>query len=155
MKKGMYPANGIRSSWIFQANPAKYRIEESLAVEKEELWNLNQHASRVHTGDKVYIWISGPMAGIYAIGTVVCEPIVQPDSPVGMEYWWDKRDGARAKPRVWVRYEKTLLDRPLLKIYLENDPGLWGMRILRNPRGTNFNLSVAESEALEWWFGQR
>lgn len=146
-------ANPGRSTWIFQANPAKYRIGESLMCESEELWNLNQHSKRVHAGDHVYIWISGKAAGIYATATVLCEPLTKPDSTQGLQYWWDQRDGLRAKPRVILRYQQLITDRPLLKIFLENDPDLWSLKILKNPRGTNFEVSETEARALAWWFG--
>jgi hypothetical protein len=63
--------DGIRQTWIFQANPERYRILESLSAQHVELWNLRQHAHDVHAGDRVLIWLSGQDAGIYAIGTVL------------------------------------------------------------------------------------
>src|SRR4051794_21127232 len=88
-----------RQTWIFQSSPERYRIPNSLRLEQEEWWALNQHAKDVHVGDRVLIWISGKKAGIYAIGTVTDGPIVRPDSAEGMTYWVDPAEGRQEKPR--------------------------------------------------------
>jgi hypothetical protein len=137
--------------WIFQANPNRYRILESLQNESEECWNLNQHADDVRVGDQVLIWISGSDAGVYAVGTVVAPPAITPDSVTGQAYWLEAEQGKRAKPRVRVRYDRVLIDRPLLKPYLEADPNLWSLRILQFPRGTNFAVEREEWQAIQEW----
>jgi predicted RNA-binding protein with PUA-like domain len=142
---------GQPRTWLFQANPNKYRIEESLKTESEEEWNLNQHAESVHTGDRVLIWISGAAAGIYAIGEVVAEPRLRPDSPTGLGYWHDRREGEKVKPRVRVRYVQVFLDRPLHKVLLEFDPILTKMGIMRFARGTNFSVTDEEWAAIQRW----
>lgn len=137
--------------WLFQANPARYRIHDSLRSEDEEWWNLNQHAADVRVGDSVAIWISGAEAGIYALGRVVEGPIVIPDSVRGQGYWENPNDGLKIKPRVRVRYHRVLFDRPLLKVFLEADPSLWDLRVIRAPRGTNFAMREQEWRALLNW----
>lgn len=138
-------------TWIFQANPAKYRILDSLVAEREEYWNLNQHAKSVRPGDRVLIWVCGDEAGIYAQGTVMSSPIIIPDSNRGLTYWNLKAEGKRPKARVRVRYDHLFLDKPLLRQYLECDPGLSGLQILRSPRGTNFPVRDEEWEAIHAW----
>lgn len=138
-------------TWIFQANPLLYQIEQSLRVEQEDKWNLRQHHRRIQVGDRVLIWISGKHAGIYAVGKVLTSPTVEPDSAKGIGYWIDKRQGYRAISRVNVRYERVMLDRPLLRDFLLCDPSLWTLSILRNPRGTNFAVTETEWQALKTW----
>ncbi len=140
-----------RRTWLFQANPARYRIQDSLRQQDGELWNLNQHADAVREGDRVLIWMSGPEAGVYAIGTVLGDPDLVTDSPEGQAYWTDAKDGTRARQRVPVRYDRSLLDRPLLKAYLVHDPELDGLSVIRQPRGTNFPVSDAEWSAIDRW----
>lgn len=137
--------------WLFQANPNRYRIYESLAAEREEFWNLNQHVGDVHAGDRVLIWVCGKDAGIYAIGTVIAEPEVRPDSAAGLEYWLQPAEGRQPKARVRVRYDRVFLDHPLRKAYLECDPVLARLRVLQVPRGTNFPVSDEEWSALAGW----
>lgn len=138
-------------TWIFQANPNKYQIHESLQLEKKEYWNLRQHAKAVHAGDRVLIWICGKAAGIYAVGKVLTEPAIRPDSAVGLSYWITKRDGRQPMARALVEYNKILLDEPLLKDFIQCDPSLWNLRILASPRGTNFSVSEDEWEAISGW----
>jgi hypothetical protein len=138
-------------TWIFQANPKRYRIHESLQAEREELWNLNQHVREVRSGDCVMIWICGKSPGIYAIGTVLSDPILISDTPTGITYWYKQSDGRRVKARVTVRYDRVFLERPLLKVYLEADPGLWKLKILATQRGTNFSVSQEEAQIIRSW----
>lgn len=140
-----------RRTWIFQANPNKYHIFESLRNETEELWNLNQHAREVAPGDRVLIWISGEKAGIYAVGTVITAPILMADTPSGQRYWIDKASGKWVKARVRVRYDQVLLEHPLLKDIIACDPDLWDLTILRRPRGTNFPVTANEWQAIQGW----
>ena len=146
-RAGAFP----RKTWIFQANPNKYRIKQSLQIERAEYWNLNQHAQDVGIGDRILLWISGSAAGIYAVGTVLTSPVPMPDSATGLAYWQDPLAGRRIKPRVLVRYDHVFLNQPLRKAYLEADPELWDLRILRLPRGTNFVVSDDQWRALEGW----
>lgn len=145
-------SGGEVRTWIFQANPDKYDIFETLRS-GEELWNLRQHAHDVHIGDRVLIWVCGADAGIYAVGSVITSPVTMPDSPDGVKHWHNPAEGRRPVARVLVRYEHLLLDRPLRKAYLQSDPNLWDMRILHFPRGTNFAVSEAEWRAIEDWLG--
>jgi hypothetical protein len=138
-------------TWIFQANPNKYQIETSLQVDRDDMWNLRQHHKDVDVGDRVLIWIAGKNAGIYAVGTVTTSPVITPDTPKGIEYWNDKQEGYRPIARVWVRYDRILIDRPLLRDFLLCDPDLWNLSILRNPRGTNFKVTSAEWQSLKLW----
>jgi hypothetical protein len=140
--------------WLFQANPARYRIHDSLVHEAEEWWNLNQHASDVQVGDLVAIWVSGNDAGVYAVGTVVKGPRFTSDSIQGQGYWENANDGTLPKPRVLVRYDRVFVDRPLLKVLLEADPKLWDLPVIRSPRGTNFALSKVEWQALIEWLDE-
>lgn len=137
--------------WIFQANPDRYRIFDSLQRETDEYWNLNQYSKDVQVGNRVLIWISGENAGIYAIGTVIDPPVLTADSETGIGYWIDKADGRLPKARVRVRYDQLLLDRPLSKTFLQADPDLWGLRIITFPRGTNFPVSDTEWNAIKRW----
>ena len=142
---------GRKRTWIFQANPTRYRILESLQAETEELWNLNQHTREVEVGDRVLIWISGDGAGIYAVGRVVAAPVMSADSPTGQAYWIDTSSGRQVKLRVLVRYERIFTNQPLLKSFIACDPGLWNLAIIRQPRGTNFVVTEPEWQTLREW----
>lgn len=139
------------NTWIFQANPDYYDIHESLRVESKDFWNCKQHASKIGVGDRVLVWVSGRQAGVYALGTVVSDPQHSSDSAIGMKYWTNPLTGLKEYPRVWVHYEKILLDQPLLKRFLQWDPAFDNLSILANPRGTNFPVTDEEWQALNRW----
>ena len=143
------------ATWIFQANPSRYRIEESLRIEPEEYWNLNQHWKKIKKGDRVLIWISGEQSGIYALGKIVTEPEKRPDSDKGISYWSDPRDGRKIRPRVIVRYDELFFDNPLLKLFLQYDPALWNLSVIRSPRGTNFPVTTEEWGAIQEWLDRK
>lgn len=143
-----------QNTWIFQANPNYYNIYESLRLESEDSWNCRQHTSKIKVGDRVLIWVSGKEAGVYAIGKVTSEAEHRSDSAIGMKYWTNPLTGAKEYPRVWVEYEKILLDRPLLKKFIIWDPDLDNLKILANPRGTNFPVTQTEWSALENWLSE-
>jgi predicted RNA-binding protein with PUA-like domain len=146
--------NSPRQTWIFQGNPNRYNLEVSLQTEQEESWNLNQHAKSVRAGDRVLIWISGDQAGIYAVGSVLDDPELRPDSTSGIGYWYDPAEGLKVKARVRVRYERRLFDHPLRKAYLQADPQLWDMTILHMPRATVFSVTEQEWQAIEAWLDE-
>lgn len=147
----MTDAASSTQHWIFQANPGRYAIHDSLRREEEEWWNLNQYASSVKPGDRVAIWLSGQYSGIYAIGTVVEGPVRRADSLQGQAYWTDPADGRREKPRVRIKYDLVIADHPLYKAFLEADSQLWDLRVIHFPRGTNFPVTTEEWRALEEW----
>jgi len=151
----MEKSQSSNSTWIFQANPNKYEIYKSLEAEKAEYWNLNQNAKKIKAGDRVLIWISGIEAGIYALGKVMTDPVVRPDSATGIGYWITKKAGQRAKYRVLVRYEQVFLDNPLLKLFLEFDPTLWNLKVICAPHGTNFAVSEEEWQAIQEWLDKK
>jgi 5-methylcytosine-specific restriction enzyme B len=138
--------------WIFQANPKRYRILDSLRTETEELWNIRQHVEEIAPGDRVLIWLCGDDAGIYALGTVTTAAVIRPDTPEGQAYWNDKPAGKRPIARAKVRYDRKLLERPVLKAFLVNDPDLWNLSVMRQPRGTNFPVRENEWGSLQDWF---
>lgn len=135
--------------WIFQANPKKYRIEESLKTEPAEYWSVTRYVQEIHDGDRVLIWISGVKAGICAIGTVVGEPVLQTDSPIGIDHWRDRAEGTKIKPRVLVRYDSVFLDCPLATALLGLDPALSELSILISAQGTNFKVKDEEWQAIK------
>ena len=141
----------VTKYWLFQANPTKYRIFEALEQKEEDYWNLNQHASHVNVGDRVLIWICGNAAGIYAVGTVMTAPVVMPDAPSGATYWRPPSNGSQPRPRVLVRFDQKFLDQPLAKAFLQTDPVLSGLRVLHQPRATNFMVTDEQWAALHPW----
>ena len=70
--EALFP-NG-QSEWIFQGNPKYFDIKESLKSLNTLTWGISQHKDKIHSGNTVYIWQSGPKAGIVAVGRILSQP---------------------------------------------------------------------------------
>ncbi len=66
----------LAHSWIFQANQKYYDIDAALASVSEMTWSVNQYKQTISAGDEVFIWRSGPEAGIVATAEVLTAPAV-------------------------------------------------------------------------------
>jgi predicted RNA-binding protein with PUA-like domain len=135
--------------WIFQANPDRYRLIDALRATSEgdeKLWQVNQHKTEIHIGDSAAIWQSGRAAGIYAIAEVTSEPEMLPAD--GDPYWVDERERVTPHLRVRLRIRRLLLERPLPRGYLREDPKLRELSILRQAQGTNFLVTEEEWERI-------
>jgi 5-methylcytosine-specific restriction enzyme B len=133
--------------WIFQANPKRYDLLEFLAEPSTQPgmvddWTLRQHAKDVSDGDTVLLWTAGDEAGIYATGTVVGESFMRP------RHDWEPEDAPPESLTIHYRLDRILLDHPVLRRDLVNDPVLKDLSIIRQSQGTNFPVTEQQWEAL-------
>src|SRR5436853_622682 len=71
-------------------------------------WLVNQYASQIHRGDRVYLWETGEAAGVVAVARVESEPATL-DEMSGERTFWrqaDEFDGPRR--RVRLRIERVV-----------------------------------------------
>lgn len=129
--------------WIFQANPKKYRLVDALTQLDDIHWQVNQHVSEIHPGDGVLIWKAGDNAGVYAVGEVQSEPSMTEALDAHWEVAQDQENTA-VRLRVRVHITHRLMDGPVLRNTLLEDPLLEGLSILRFTQGTNFPVSLEE-----------
>ena len=83
------PASG--RTWIFQANPKLFNIDEAITHLSEMTWSVSAHKELISPGDKVFLWKSGPEAGIIGEATVLAPPsLARPSSvqSVGEKSAW-------------------------------------------------------------------
>ena len=74
-------------SWVFQANPDIYDLEAFLATGAAETrWLVNQFKDEVRAGDRVYLWLSGPRAGLVAVAHAISDPSIMPPGPDDVEF---------------------------------------------------------------------
>jgi MoxR-like ATPase len=139
-------------SWIFQANPSLYDIDRALRELPAIEWTVRQHRQSVHSGDRAFIWRSGSDAGIVAVGSVLGEP--EERAPDGSEYpYYLKREAfADVEPRVKIGIEHVL-DPPLLRSAIAEDPHLAQLAILRMPRATVHQVKQHEADRLTEYVG--
>lgn len=133
--------------WIFQANPDFYALERALHDLPEMSWLVNQYSDAIHKGDKVFLWQSGPEAGVKAIATILTDPadLPMPDKEIPFILAPEKFEGI--KRRVLVHLDRVL-DKPVLRSMLISHPLLSDLGILKFSNASNFSVSNQMAEAL-------
>jgi hypothetical protein len=143
-------------SWLFQGNPDTYDIDGYLAGRERINWTVKQAhlAPSIHIGEEVFIWRaigSGgdrESSGVIASGVIIEEPRVQPEDPEAVHFWKVPGNVAPAL-RVAIRVTKVANKREVLKRdWMEDDPALSGLRILRLRNETNYLLSDEQAARL-------
>jgi len=140
-------AVGERSAWIFQANLDYFDLHGALASLGELTWVVRQYRGRIHKGDTVFLWQSGPEAGIVAVGTVSGEPAEMEQLPGEARFNVDgDRFGGR-QLRARVRVDRKL-EEPIRRAVLQGHPVLRQLTILTGPQGSNFLVTKEQEAAL-------
>ena len=134
----------MSNTWIFQGKPEIW--DGTAGVELTDIhWVVRQHKKDIQVGDIVYIWQSGEDAGIIAIATVTSLPTLSEDTSDEIELYPDgpPSDFQGKQMRVTLHVDRILATR-LTKSELQDHPVLRNLRIIRNPRGTNFAVSAEQ-----------
>lgn len=141
-------ASASTRAWIFQANPQYYDLAGALARLTEHHWLINQHADKIKAGDTVFLWQSGKDGGVMAYGRILSSPALLPPSEAERPFVRDA-SALPAKPALRVRLRiDDVLDEPLDRDTLREDPRLVGLMFLRASQGTNFPVAADECAAL-------
>jgi len=128
-------------AWLFQANPARWRIFDYIRDNPDEMhadwnWSCWRFRDEISIGDACALWITGSprVRGIHAVGHIVGEPYQAVEDS---EYWTDAADRSRVRWFVDMLFEHWLLDEPVLAIDLKRDARFAAASILRTPRFAN------------------
>jgi MoxR-like ATPase/predicted RNA-binding protein with PUA-like domain len=152
------PANGEPSTesraWLFQANPDYFELDAALASLDSIEWTVKRYPStEVHAGDRAYIWRSGSQTGgIVAVGSIVSETYDAPPDPAEAPYWKSERFKG-VQPRVRIAIDRVL-DQPLLRSALREDPVLKDLHVIRAPRGTVYPVPLDHEARLRELLGE-
>lgn len=147
-------------AWVFQGNPEKFDIDDYVARYPELIyWRTPRHAKEISTGDRAFLWRSGPNAGTIAIGTVVEPPtpgsaVIHPEA-LGSDLWRSEQpDPEEAK--TGIHLEEVRLseeDGYVPRVAVRDDPDLAKATIITVPNGTVFPLDRQQTKALERLWG--
>jgi predicted RNA-binding protein with PUA-like domain len=137
----------VPPAWIFQANPSIYDIDRAIRELPEIEWTVRQYRKRVHAGDRVYVWRSGPNAGIVAIGQIGTEPADALPDDSEDPYYLRRAEFSKAEPRVKIAIEKVL-EKPLERSMLRDDVVLNSLDILRFANATVHEVKPEEDARL-------
>jgi hypothetical protein len=128
-------SGGDRSgAWVFQANPKRFDLLQALDASSAETWSINQHRQDIQPGDRVWFRITGPAAGIYAIGRIASLP--RKESSEFGDWHADVTFESRVNP-------------PLLRAESDTDPILAAAAALTGLMGTNLALPAEADARLE------
>lgn len=133
-------------SWIFQANPKLYDIDGALRTLKQIRWSIRQNKSLIKTGDRVFLWRSGPGGGLIARATITDGPRMMPSMEEEKSFQKASYDDSD-ELRVVIEVDRVL-DLAIPRQVIASDPQLRSMAILKNSQGTNFPLTDEEADAL-------
>ena len=129
----------MANTWVFQANPNEYLVDEALKAFNEHTWLVNKHRNEIHVGDKVLIWKCGRNAALVGIGTVLTEPAEIEARPEEKRFEKEPIKFAGKKFRVRVRAEAVRV--PIPRKRMLDDPILRSWFVVRGCQGTNFRVS--------------
>lgn len=138
------------SAWLFQCRPDTYDLRRAVEDLTELTWGTRQHRTKIHEGDAVYLWESGPDAALIATGTLLTEPALTTEDPAQLPYYRDSTAAQGEDYRVRLRVDRVIQP-PLTRRHILAAPDLAEVQTFRSAQGTNFKLSpevVASIEGL-------
>jgi predicted Mrr-cat superfamily restriction endonuclease len=121
-------------AWVFQANPKRFDLLRALDAGSAETWSVNQHRQDIQPGDRVWFRVTGPAAGIYAVGRVASLP--RKESNEFGDWQADLTFESRISP-------------PLLRGESDGDAVLAAAPAMTGLMGTNLALSAEADARLE------
>jgi EVE domain len=125
----------VARAWLLQANPKKWDIWSWWEDQRSDLdsWTIAIHTDDVKRNDDFALWISGPQAGVYAIGKF--RSGYYGPFRVSGGYWIDPPQGDVYG--VDIEATRYLFDHPILKPDLAADPDFSRSLVLRMPGTAN------------------
>ena len=79
-------------SWIFQGNPATFRIDDAVRELEKTTWLVKKNGRKMRLGDTVFLWRSehdGNPAGVIAKSVMVYTVTPMFSPPAVVAYWTD------------------------------------------------------------------
>jgi 5-methylcytosine-specific restriction protein B len=102
----------------------------------------------MRSGDTVYMWESGPNAGIVGSATIEIEPEQIEAYPEEKQFIRDQSKFAGAQTRAVLAIQRVLKKR-LLRSELQEDPVLQLLQVIRQPQGSNFWVTPVQARRIE------
>lgn len=141
-------------AWIFQGNPKRFDIDDYLSRYSFIYWSTPTNQREIVIGDRAFIWRSGEISGLIAVGTIRELPVprydVKTTEALGDDLWVSQKDEpSEIKVGIEVEEIKLTLEEGMLeRESLKAHPIISKNRIITNPVGTVFRLNSEEEQAL-------
>lgn len=131
--------------WIFQGSPDVFDVVKSLKDGVLKTWSVKAHKSKITTGDKVILWLTGKEGGCYALAEV--ESDVFQSSVSEEESFYYKEPPSEPYDQVELRITHNLAENPITTEMID---GLQALSALKaGNQGTNFSATEEQYEALK------
>lgn len=138
----------VERAWIFQANPQFFDVRGAISQLQEMRWLAKRYANEMRLEDKVYVWESGPNAGIVAVAKIIETAQEVESDPGSLPFVRSDQEFGWVQPRVRIQILKAV-DPYLSRETIKNHPRLSELSILRMAQGTNFPVRDRERDALD------
>jgi hypothetical protein len=139
----------LKNTWIFQASPKFSNVKGVVRSVEEPVCLVHQFGKEMMSGDRVYLWESGPRrGGIIGLAKVAETPRIQAEPIEQLPFIREAEKFAGDQLRVKLRMLKRM-EPVISRKYLLSRPELAGLTILRCARGTNFRVTREQAAALE------
>ena len=136
------------NTWIFQSSPTQYDLPAALTTLRDLTWLVNQYEHQIHAGDLVFLWETGPQAGILASGQIVSEPAAIDENPGEAAY--QRAPDQFSGPRLRVRIAIDRVLRPRLsRQQMTATETLVSLPNLKFANATNFKLTPDQAASLD------
>ncbi len=132
--------------WIFQSNPAKYDLAGALGADALRQWSVNQHAAEIKVGDRVVLWQTGTLGGVFGFATVSSEVAKRLDHADEIPFYVDGGPSGDPHSCVGLKIDRILVDQPITANQITAHPPLSDLRL--NLQGTNLRLSAEQFEEI-------
>ncbi len=106
---------------------------------------VNQYKKEIKIGDKVILWVTGEVAGVYALATVTSVPQEATNEEDEMIYYVDPASNEKTA-RVNLSMEYNLVNSPILKDKILQNEVLKDLK--QGTQGTNFPATKYQYEAI-------
>jgi EVE domain len=110
-----------KASWIFQSNPKYYDVLGAMQNLKELTWLVIQQKSKIHAGNRVFLWEAGENAGIVGIATIMTEPAEMEEKEDQKLYAKDPSKFEGSQTRVILRPDRIVSPRLPRKDLLQDE----------------------------------
>ncbi|MCC6178374.1 MAG: EVE domain-containing protein, partial [Chloroflexi bacterium] len=147
-------AIAVQPAWIFQGDPNQFDIEAAVRELPQIFWGVRQHGDKIRAGDRVYFWISGPDAGIVAVGTILADPGDREPAEAEQRFYRDTDRFQGTHRQVPVRIDDVLPER-IRRTELREHQVLRNLTILQLAQGTNFIVRPDQAAALQALIAER
>jgi len=98
--------------WLFQCNPKMIDLKGALRAEALSAFPVKAHLSKIKTGDRAVLWMSGPGAGCYGLATI-CSEVEDLDFPEKLSPFLLQKIDAEKMVRLDLQY--NLWNQPITK----------------------------------------